>query len=203
MNRRSFLIGSGAVACAAVGSSAGAEGGARKRLKIIEVKIYRVATPGRNPVLVQIFTDAGVHGVGEAALAYGVGAPAAAAMVKELAESFILGKDPFNIEALWSEMYDHSFWAKGGGPIVFAGISAIEQALWDIKGKALNVPVYELLGGKIRDRVRVYANGWYGQSTKPSEFARQAERVVKDGYTALMVCCYSAVKDVPGRTGRA
>ena len=157
----------------------------RKRLKIIEIKIYRVDIGGRNPVLVQVFTDAGISGVGEAAVAYGIGAPAAAAMVKELAENFVLGKDPFNIEALWSEMYDHTFWAKGGGPIIFAGISAIEQALWDIKGKALGVPVYELLGGKFRDQVRVYANGWSFQATQPSEFARAAERVVKDGYTAM------------------
>jgi galactonate dehydratase len=154
-------------------------------MKVVEVKVYRVSVGGRNPVLVQIFTDAGLSGIGEAAVAYGTGAPAAAAMVKELAETFVLGKDPFNIEALWSEMYDHTFWAKGGGSIIFAGISAIEQALWDIKGKALGVPVYEMLGGKIRDRARVYANGWSFRANKPGEFARAAERPLKDGYTAL------------------
>jgi galactonate dehydratase len=82
-------------------------------------------------------------------------------------------------------MYDHSFWAKGGGPIVFAGISAIEQALWDIKGKALGIPVYEMLGGKCRDEVRVYANGWSFHCDRPEEFAREAERVVADGFDAL------------------
>jgi galactonate dehydratase len=106
-------------------------------------------------------------------------------MVKDLAEKFLLGRDPFRIEALWSEMYDHSFWAKGGGPIIFAGMSAIEQALWDIKGKALGVPVYEMLGGKFRDTVRVYANGWSFRCVTPDQFAREAERVVRDGYTAL------------------
>jgi galactonate dehydratase len=183
MNRRSFLIGAAAVGSAALAS--GARASERKRMKITAVKIYRVSIGGRNPVLVQVFTDAGISGVGEAAVAYGTGAPAAAAMVKELVESFVLGKDPFQIEALWSEMYDHTFWAKGGGSIIFAGISAIEQALWDIKGKALDVPVYELLGGKVRDQVRVYANGWSYRSTTPTEFAREAQRVVKDGYTAL------------------
>jgi galactonate dehydratase len=183
MDRRSFLISSAVVGCPTLGF--GARAGAGKRMKIMEIKIYRVSIGGRNPVLVQIFTDTGLSGVGEAAVAYGTGAPAAAAMVKELAENFVLGKDPFNIEALWSEMYDHTFWAKGGGSIIFAGISAIEQALWDIKGKALDVPVYEMLGGKVRDRVRVYANGWSFRATKPGEFAREAERVVKDGYTAL------------------
>src|SRR6516165_8324391 len=183
MDRRSFLISSAVIGCPTCCSAAGAGGG--KRMKITEIKIYRVSIGGRNPVLVQIFTDAGVSGVGEAAVAYGTGAPAAAAMVKELAEGFVLGKDPFHIEALWSEMYDHTFWAKGGGPIIFAGISALEQALWDIKGKALDVPVYELLGGRVRDKVRVYANGWSFRATRPGEFAREAERVLKDGYTAL------------------
>src|SRR6516165_3138764 len=183
MDRRSFLISSAVIGCPTCCSAAGAGGG--KRMKITEIKIYRVSIGGRNPVLVQIFTDAGVSGVGEAAVAYGTGAPAAAAMVKELAEGFVLGKDPFHIEALWSEMYDHTFWAKGGGPIIFDGISALEQALWDIKGKALGVPVYELLGGKIRDNVRVYDNGWSFDCIKPEEFARAAERVVKDGYTAM------------------
>jgi galactonate dehydratase len=106
-------------------------------------------------------------------------------MIKDLAEELVLGKDAFAIESLWSEMYDHTFWAKGGGPIVFAGISAIEQALWDIKGKCLKVPVYEMLGGKMRDSVRVYANGWSFRAVTPEDFAREAERVVKDGYTAL------------------
>ena len=73
-------------------------------------------------------------------------------------------------------MYDHSFWAKGGGPIVFAGISAIEQALWDIKGKALDVPVYELLGGKLRERIRSYSNGWSYQCETADDFARAAEQ---------------------------
>src|SRR5262249_6438101 len=144
-----------------------------------------VSVGGRHPVLARVLTDEGVSGVGEAAVAYGTGATAAAGMIKDLAQDFLLGKDPFRIEALWSEMYDHTFWSKGGGPIVFAGISALEQALWDIKGKCLGVPIYEMLGGKMRDQVRVYANGWSFRCLKPADFAREAERVVKDGYTAI------------------
>jgi len=154
-------------------------------MKVVGAKIYLVDIGGRRPILVQVFTDEGISGVGDAAVAYGTGATAAAGMIKDLVEGMLLGKDPFRIEALWSEMYDHSFWAKGGGPIVFAGISAIEQALWDIKGKALGVPVYEMLGGKFRDKARVYANGWSFRCVTPDQFAREAERVVKDGYTAL------------------
>lgn len=154
-------------------------------MKIVNVKIYRVEVGGRHPVLVEVATDEGIRGVGEAALAYGAGGTAAAGMIQDLSEAFLLGKDPFRIEALWSEMYDHSFWAKGGGPVVFAGMSAIEQALCDIKGKALKVPVYELLGGKCRDDVRVYPNGWAYRCVKPDEFARAAERVVAEGYDSI------------------
>src|SRR5690242_21856383 len=129
-----------------------------------------------------MFTDEGINGVGEAGIAYGIGGTAAAGMVKDLVENSVLGRDPFRIEEIWSEMYDHSFWAKGGGPILFAGISAVEQALWDLKGKALGLPVYELMGGKMRDDVRVYANGWSFRASSPDEFARAAEKVLEDGY---------------------
>src|SRR5262249_46855480 len=78
--------------------------------------------------------------------------------------------------------------AKGGGPMVFAAICAIEQALWDIKGKALSVPVYEMLGGKMRDSVRVYANGWCGNARTPGGLAKAAERPLGDGSGALK--CY-------------
>lgn len=154
-------------------------------MKITRIEIYIVRVDGRHPVIVRIHTDAGVSGLGEAALAYGAGADAAAGMIKNLGEKLVLGRDPFRIEAIWSEMYDHSFWAKGGGPIVFAGISAIETALWDIKGKALGVPVYELLGGKMREDVRVYANGWSFRAVTPDELARAVEKPLADGYTAI------------------
>lgn len=154
-------------------------------MKLVGARIYLAEIATLHPVLLVLVTDEGIVGVGEAGIAYGLGGTAAAGMLKDLIPAFILGKDPFRIEALWTEMYDHSFWAKGGGPIVFAGISAIEQALWDIKGKALGVPVYELLGGKIREEVRAYANGWSYASSSPEQYAEAAERVVADGYTAL------------------
>src|SRR5438105_504596 len=153
--------------------------------RITGASIYIVRIDGRHPVIVEIHTDAGISGLGEAAVAYGVGETAAAGMIKDFMHAMVLGEDPFKIEALWSEMYDHSFWAKGGGPIVFAGISALEQALWDIKGKCLGIPVYEMLGGKMRDQVRVYANGWSFRCLKPADCARAADRVIKDGYSAL------------------
>jgi galactonate dehydratase len=164
-------------------------------MKINTATIYIVRIDGRHPIVVELETDSGVTGLGEAGIAYGVGETAAAGMIKDLAEAIVLGRDPFRIEAVWSDMYDHSFWAKRGGPIVFAGISAIEQALWDIKGRALGLPVYELLGGKCRDRVRVYANGWSFRAHRPEEFARATERVLHDGYTALKL--YPLANPVP------
>ena len=154
-------------------------------MKITSAKIYLINIDARRPVLLQLFTDEGITGVGDAAVAYGLGNTAAAAMIKELVEKFLLGNDPFCIEAIWHQMYDHTFWAKGGGSIIFPAISAVETALWDIKGKALKVPVYEMLGGKIRDKARVYANGWSFRCLTLSDYARQAEKVLEDGYTAL------------------
>ena len=157
-------------------------------MQVDAVNIYLVTTGKLHPVVVELVTDDGTTGIGEAAIAYGLGGTAAAGMIKDFAERLILGRDPARIEALWSEMYDHSFWAKGGGAIVFAAISAIEQALWDIKGKVLGAPVYQLLGGKMRDAVRVYANGWYGAAQTPTQLAEAAERPLRDGYRALK--CY-------------
>jgi galactonate dehydratase len=154
-------------------------------MKIEQVRIYLVQSGNFHPVLVEIATDAGITGIGEAAIAYGLGGTAAAGMITDFADRLLIGRDPARIEALCGEMYDHSFWAKGGGAIVFAGIGAIETALWDIKGKALGVPVYELMGGRMRDSVRVYANGWYGKAAKPAEFAKAVERPVGDGYKAV------------------
>jgi galactonate dehydratase len=158
-------------------------------VKITEVEVFDVnmsQTALRwNPVIVRIHTDEGISGVGEVALAYGVGALAGIGMVQNLAERFLIGADPFRIEYLWNRMYRQTFWAQGGGPVVFGGMSGIDEALWDIKGKALGVPVYELLGGCCWDKLRVYANGWYSGCVQPEEYAEAARKVVADGYTAM------------------
>jgi galactonate dehydratase len=154
-------------------------------MKITDVEVFDVTLDGWNPVLVRINTDEGISGVGEVALAYGVGSSAGVGMVRDLAERFLLDADPFQIEQLWDRMYRKTFWAQGGGPVVFGGMSAIDEALWDIKGKALGVPVYELLGGRCWDRLRVYANGWYRGCVTPEAYAEAAQGVVADGYTAM------------------
>ena len=134
-------------------------------MKITKVEVFEVQArrPEWRPVLCRIYTDEGIYGDGEAALAYCNGAPAAAGMIKDLA-SLIIGMDPLDNEVIWDKLYKCTFWGQNGGPVVFAGISAIDIALWDIKGKYFNVPVYKLLGGKRRDYIRTYASqlqfGW-------------------------------------------
>jgi galactonate dehydratase len=159
-------------------------------MQITGFNIFKAGIDGRTPIIVEALTDEGVAGLGEAALAYGSGAGAVCELIAEFAERFVIGRDPFQIEAIWSDLYDHTFWAKGGGPIVFAAISAIEQTLWDIKARALGVPVFELIGGKYRDEVRVYANGWSFRATKPAEIAKAA---VAKGYEALKLYPLSQV----------
>jgi len=154
-------------------------------MKVTRARIYLIESGGLQPIILQLETDQGIVGLGEAAVAYGAGGTAAAGMTKDLVTRFVLGRDPFRIEEIWSEMYDHSFWAKGGGPIVFAGISAVEQALTDIKARALDIPVYELLGGQVRDRLRTYANGWYFGCRSNADLPDAAERAVADGYDAI------------------
>ncbi len=106
-------------------------------------------------------------------------------MLRNMAEGFLIGANPFRIEEMWDTLFRRTFWGQGGGPVVYGAMSAIDEALWDIKGKALGVPVYELLGGRVWDKLRVYANGWYHGCYSPEEYAERAQQVVADGYTAM------------------
>ncbi|HWQ61710.1 MAG TPA: mandelate racemase/muconate lactonizing enzyme family protein, partial [Negativicutes bacterium] len=124
---------------------------------------FKSATSKWRPVVVRINTDEGISGFGEVGLAYGIGASAGFGMAKDLAQ-IILGMDPMKNEAIWDKMQKKTFWGQGGGTVFSAGMSGIDIALWDIKGKALNTPIYQLLGGKTRDKIRTYASqlqlGW-------------------------------------------
>ncbi|MFW1678426.1 mandelate racemase/muconate lactonizing enzyme family protein [Pontibacter sp. JAM-7] len=166
-------------------------------MKVTRVEIFDIHCPKRpvwNPVFVRIHTDEGISGVGEAGLAYDLGHSAAASMIKEFAEEMLLGRDPFQTEDLWNLMLRGSFWGLGGGPVVYSAMSAIDTALWDIKGKALGVPVYQLLGGRVNDELRTYASqlqfDWGPEFAKlihPEEYARAAEKAVAEGYDAVKV----------------
>lgn len=166
-------------------------------MKITQVEIFDIHCPERppwNPIFVRITTDEGITGVGEAGLAYDWGHSAAAAMIKEIAEAVLIGHDPFKTEFLWSRMLRESFWGLGGGPVLYAAMSAIDTACWDIKGKALGVPVYQLLGGKTNDNLRTYASqlqfDWDVECRKliaPEEYAAAARKALNEGYDAVKV----------------
>jgi L-alanine-DL-glutamate epimerase-like enolase superfamily enzyme len=135
-------------------------------MKITSVDVIALEKdPGclNRSVLCRVNTDEGISGLGEAAVAIGTGAPAAYEQMKDLAP-MIIGMDPLCHEVIWEKMFRNSFWAQGNGAIVMAAISAIDIAVWDIKAKAANLPLYKLLGGKHRDKLRCYASqlqfGW-------------------------------------------
>ncbi len=165
----------------------------------IEVLQLRTVSPGWRPILCRVYTDAGIFGDGEACLAFGKGSSAAFGMIRDLAE-LLIGEDPMETEGLWQKLYQSSTWAYNGGPVVFAGISALDIALWDIKGKALDQPIYQLLGGKTRGRVRTYASqlqhGWRPELFSFDEFdvavgledyKRCAQCAMDEGYDAVKV----------------
>jgi galactonate dehydratase len=166
-------------------------------MRITNVRAYRVPTGGVRPVLVEVSTDEGITGWGEAAVAYGLGARGAVGMIADYAQR-VIGSDPRLPRHVYHEIYDNSFWTKGGGAIAFAAVSAIDQALWDIKGKALGVPVYEFFGAAFADTAQVYANGWNYHCNDAVEWAKAAERPLRDGYTILK--SYPLATQQPGRT---
>ncbi len=166
-------------------------------MKITEVRVYVVETKAMRPVIAEVMTDEGYTGAGEASVGFGTGCYAAAAMIYELAGAHLIGKNPENINAVWSEFYYGTFWGKGAGVIFYSAVSALEQALWDIKGKVLGVPVYQLLGGVCNTELKVYANGWSeGVCETAQDFARRAEKVAEDGYDAMKLYPLSIVDPV-------
>jgi galactonate dehydratase len=169
-----------------------------KSMKVKSVEIWDVNCPNlpwHHPVIIRANTDEGISGLGEVGLAYGTGHSGGAAYVKNLAESFLVGADPMKIEKIWDSMFRNTFWAQGGGPVVFGAMSAIDIACWDIKGKALKQPIYQLMGGKTNDSLRSYASqiqfGWdvakQMKLTRPEEFAEAARIAVAEGYDAVKV----------------
>lgn len=180
-------------------------------MKITRVEIYDlsfVESAVWHPIIVRVDTDEGISGLGEVGLAYGTGHSAGAAMAKNLAETYVIGRDPFQTEKLWEDMYRQSFWGLGGGPVVFGGMSGIDTALWDIKGKALGVPVYQLLGGKTNDNLRTYASqiqfGWSDHRevlTTPEQYAEMARLVMSEGYDCVKID--PVIHDLQGKRGES
>ncbi len=143
------------------------------------MKITRLTTLVVPPrwLFLKIETDEGITGWGEPVVEGR--AHSVAAAVDELAD-YLVGRDPRNVEDLWTVMYRGGFYR--GGPILMSAIAGIDQALWDIKGKALGVSVSDLLGGRVRERIRVYS--WIG-GDRPADTANAARDAVARGFSAV------------------
>jgi galactonate dehydratase len=143
------------------------------------MRVTRLTTYAVPPrwLFLKIETDEGIVGWGEPVIE-GRAATVAAA-VEELSD-YVVGRDPRQIEDIWTVVYRAGFYR--GGPILMSALAGIDQALWDIKGKALGVPVHELLGGRVRDRIRVYS--WIG-GDRPASTAAAAREAVDRGFTAV------------------
>lgn len=150
-------------------------------MKITCITPMVLGTAWRNLTFLKVETDEGLVGVGEARSLNHT--DAVLGYLQEAGRNHVLGSDPFEIESLVNRMYRGDFGR--AGEIVMTGIALVEMACWDIMGKALNQPVYRLLGGAVRERIKAYANGWYTVERNPEEFYKAAKAAVAKGYRAL------------------
>ncbi len=145
-------------------------------MKITAVRTFVVGNPWKNWLFLKVDTDEGISGLGEAT--GGLATKPHLGDVEELSR-FVIGQDPRSPEALWHRMLKGRFLRPS------LGMSGIEIACWDILGRSLGVPVWQLFGGKHRDSLRAYANGWYRGPREPRFFAEKAAELAAAGYTAL------------------
>lgn len=166
------------------------------RITSIDVMLIQPESPmfgASRPVLCRVNTDEGIYGYGEAGPTFFMGSDAVFSMIKEMS-ALVIGKDPMENEVIWENVFANGYWTKGNGAIIVGALSAIDTALWDIKGKALGKPVYELLGGKFHSRLRCYASqlqfGFYDKTVPQFslEDYRTVTRIAVDkGYDAVKV----------------
>ena len=150
-------------------------------MKIVEARVI-VTCPGRNLITLKIVTDEGVYGIGDATL--NGREMAVVAYLEEHVLPALIGRDARRIEDIWQYLYRGAYWRRG--PVTMTAIAAVDVALWDIKAKAANMPLYQLLGGKSRERVMVYGHAT-GKDIEGclAEVARHVEL----GYKAVRVQC--------------
>ena len=149
-------------------------------MKVTDVKTFVVDCFRTNWEFVKVYTDEGITGVGEGTLEYKEKALVGAV---EHIRDYLIGKDPRQIEKHYHDIYRDAYWR--GGAVLMSALSAVEMALWDILGKSLGVPVYQLLGGKVNEDCRIYVNGWFAGAKEPEEFGEKAAEAVKRGVTAM------------------
>ena len=150
-------------------------------MRISKVTPLVLGTPWRNLTFLKVETDEGLTGVGEARVLNRT--DAVLGYLTEAIPRYMLGSDPFQIERLVQRMFREDYGR--AGEIIMTATALVEIACWDIVGKALGQPVYRLLGGEVRDRIKAYANGWYTVERTPGEFHEAAKTVLEKGYRAL------------------
>jgi len=152
------------------------------RIEIIDAKLEPEKPGGWHPAFVVVENEDGLRGVGEMGPFYS-GSIAAAIRHLEIQAPRLIGRDPFQVQSITHELLSGAF----SMPSLECGhaASAIDMALHDLKGKALGIPAYELIGGRVRDGIRVYANGWCYRKERPEEYAEAALAVVEAGFTAM------------------
>ena len=153
-------------------------------MKIIDYKTYAINASYRNLVFVKVFTDEGIYGVGEATVEWKTNATMGAF---EDIRPYIIGIDPTRIEYIFAECFRQTYWHTD--PCTLSAIAAIEMACVDITGKAYKMPAYQLFGGKVHDKLKVYMNGW-SSGKDPKDFAKDAKTAVKNGAKALKWDCF-------------
>src|SRR5262245_10814330 len=149
-------------------------------MRIVKLESFLTNAGLRNYLFVRLTTDSGEDGIGEASLEWQE--QTVQTLLHEWVEDRVLGRDPFDVERLSSELIRDQY---QGGSTVLTAISGVEIACWDLIGKACGQPVYKLLGGRARERLPAYANGWYGGARTPGDYAEKALAVVQRGYTAM------------------
>lgn len=176
------------------------------RIESIDVFLLDCGTSSWRPIVCRVNTDEGISGYGEASVGFDSGAPAAYSMIQDIAP-LVIGQDAMAHEAVWDKLFRETFWAQAGGTVMFSAISAIDTALWDIKGKALGVPLYKLLGGKTNDGLRCYASqlqfGWgnnMGRAVTDEELTDACRKAVEEGFDAVKIN-FITFNDQGGRVG--
>jgi galactonate dehydratase len=157
-------------------------------MKIVDLRVTVVGTPWRELVFLELTTDTGVTGVSEVRMVNKTAT--LVACIRELAPRYVIGSDPFDVERLaWNVQR-----AEYGRPgeVTQSALAAFDVACWDLMGQSLGVPVWKLLGGRFRERVPAYANGWYQAEREAGAIARLAQQVVARGYRALKLDPFGA-----------
>ncbi len=149
-------------------------------MKITNVEVFLCGAVWRSFLLVKLTTDDGLTGWGEGSL--GWKESAVRDMIVDFGRRYVVGQSPFDIEDFWFKLYqiEHN-----AGPVMYSAMAGIETAMWDLVGKACGQPVYNLVGGRVRTKVKAYANGWYAYDGDLGRLTARAQEVVARGYSAM------------------